>query len=328
MLQSPILSDGFGRRFEYLRLSITDLCNFRCNYCLPDGVDCSEKKSYLTRQEIATLVSAFAQLGTKKVRITGGEPALRKDLAEVISICSNTPGIQQVALTTNGFNLHNKIASWYDAGLTQLNVSLDSLDPRLFNAITGHDKLEKVMLGIERAAQLGLKQVKLNAVLLNTFNYHQFDDYLQWLKNKPVTARFIELMETGDNKAFFKQNHVSGEAIKHRLINQGWTQIIRDKLAGPAQEFYHPDYAGRVGLIMPYSKDFCQSCNRLRVSSTGQLHLCLFADQGIDLRPALRQGNVSEVCDVIVAAMSNKAVSHELQNHFTGATKQLAGLGG
>jgi len=329
MSQDSVLQDNFGRRFEYLRLSITDLCNFRCNYCLPDGVDCSAaKKDNMSLPEIKTLVSAFAKLGTKKIRITGGEPALRKDLVDVISMCAETDGIEQVGLTTNGFNLDRNIEAWYQAGLTNLNVSADSLDPRLFNTITGHDKLEKILAGVDSALSLGLHNVKLNAVLLNSFNYHQFDDYLAWLKSKPVTVRFIELMETGDNKEFFKENHVSGETIKQRLLAQGWTQVIRDKLAGPAQEFFHPDYQGRIGLIMPYSKDFCQSCNRLRISSLGKLHLCLFAGQGIDLRPLLKQGKVDLVCEALVAAMSDKVVSHELQQHFTGATKHLASLGG
>ena len=323
-----MLQDKFGRRFEYLRLSITDLCNFRCNYCLPDGVDCSSLSETMSLTEIETLVTAFAQLGTKKIRITGGEPALRKDLTQVIELCASTKGIEQVGLTTNGFNLDKKINDWHKAGLTNLNVSADSLDPRLFNAITGHDKLEQVLAGVDHALALGMDKVKLNAVLLNSFNYHQFDDYLKWLKTKPVTLRFIELMETGDNKGFFEQNHVSGESVKQRLLSQGWTQIIRDKLAGPAQEFFHPEYQGRIGLIMPYSKDFCQSCNRLRVSSSGKLHLCLFADQGIDLRAKLRAQDVIGTCEMLVAAMSNKVVSHELQQHFTGATKHLASLGG
>lgn len=323
-----MLQDNFGRKFEYLRLSITDLCNFRCNYCLPEGPDCDSGKDNMSLQEIATLVTAFSELGTKKIRITGGEPALRKDLAQVIKLCASTPGIEQVGLTTNGFNLDQKIDHWYRAGLTNLNVSADSLDPRLFETITGHNKLGRILTGIDKALAVGMNKVKLNSVLLNSFNYHQFDRYLDWLKTKPVTVRFIELMETGDNQEFFKQNHVSGEKLKLRLLEQGWAQVIQDKLAGPAQEFFHPKYEGRIGLIMPYSKDFCQSCNRLRVSSNGHLHLCLFASQGINLRPYLQQQDVGRVCESIVAAMSNKGISHELQQHFTGATKHLASLGG
>lgn len=323
-----MLQDKFGRKFEYLRLSITDLCNFRCNYCLPDGADCDNSRDVMNIAEIKTLVTAFASLGTKKVRITGGEPALRKDLTEIIKVCSQTPGIEQVALTTNGFNLEQNIARWQRAGLTKLNVSADSLDPRLFNAITGHNKLQKILAGVDRAIELGVNSVKLNSVLLKSFNYQQFNDYVEWTKVKNVTVRFIELMETGDNAKFFATNHISGEDVKARLLAQGWQQVIRDHLSGPAEEFFHPEYLGRIGLIMPYSKDFCKSCNRLRVASNGKLHLCLFAEQGIDLRPLLRQNDVAATREALIAAMGNKRLGHELLDHFTGATKHLASLGG
>lgn len=323
-----MLQDNFGRKFEYLRLSITDVCNFSCNYCLPDGYDCSGARDFLTVPEIKTLVSAFAKLGMKKIRITGGEPGLRKDLTDIIRICRDTPGIEQIAITTNGFNLEKKIAEWIDAGLTHLNVSADSLDPRLFQAITGQQNLESILRGVDKATLLGINNVKINAVLLKTFNLGQIDQYLTWIKHKPVTVRFIELMETGNNKEYFADNHVSGEFIKQNLLAKGWTQVIKDKLAGPAQEFYHPESKGRFGLIMPYSTDFCKSCNRLRIASNGNLHLCLFAEQGIDLRPYLTEDGVDQTCDALLAAMTNKVVGHELAKNFTGATTHLAMLGG
>jgi cyclic pyranopterin phosphate synthase len=323
-----MLQDNYGRKFEYLRLSITDVCNFSCDYCLPDGYDCSGARDFLSLSEIKTLVTAFAKLGMKKIRITGGEPGLRKDLVDVIRICNNTQGIEQIALTTNGFNLENNIKQWVEAGLTHLNVSADSLDPRLFQAITGHQNLESILRGVDKAISLGLSNVKLNAVLLKTFNLDQIDQYLSWIKNKSVTVRFIELMETGDNKDYFATNHVSGEYIKQDLLAKGWTQVIKGKLAGPAQEFCHPDYQGRFGLIMPYSTDFCKTCNRLRIASNGKLHLCLFAEQGIDLRPYLTEDGVEHTCNALLAAMTNKEVGHELAKNFTGATTHLAMLGG
>lgn len=323
-----MLQDNFGRKFEYLRLSITDVCNYSCDYCLPDGYDCSGKRDFLSVSEIKTLVSAFAKLGMKKIRITGGEPALRKDLPEIIAICRDTPGIEQIAVTTNGFNLEKNIDKWVGAGLTHLNVSADSLDPRLFQAITGHQHLESILRGIDKAISLGMKNVKLNAVLLKTVNADQVDQYLTWIKDKSITVRFIELMQTGNNKEYFEANHVSGEFIKQNLLSKGWTQVIKDKLAGPAQEFYHPESQGRFGLIMPYSTDFCKTCNRLRIASNGKLHLCLFAEQGIDLRPYLTENGVEQTCDALLDAMSNKVVGHELAKNFTGATTHLAMLGG
>ncbi|WP_088331013.1 GTP 3',8-cyclase MoaA [Lacimicrobium sp. SS2-24] len=322
-----MLEDKFGRRFHYLRLSITDVCNFRCTYCLPDGYQCSGDRDFLSQEEIAVLVNAFAGLGTSKIRITGGEPSLRKDLPQIIEQCANTPGIEKVAITSNGFKLPQMVQSWADAGLTALNISMDSLDPRHFHAITGHNKLETVLQGIDMALELGI-QVKINSVLLKPYSDTMLSTALDWLRDKPVTLRMIELMQTGDNQPFFNDNHISGQPIKQRLLEQGWGQILRDKSAGPAQEFSHPDYNGRIGLIMPYSKDFCKSCNRLRVSSRGKLHLCLFAEQGLDLRPLLQEGNIDALQQELVALLGQKEASHWLDKGYTGATQHLAMLGG
>ena len=326
------LEDKFGRRFNYLRLSITDVCNFSCSYCLPNGYQCDTPRTFLTQTEITTVVSAFAKLGTKKIRLTGGEPCLRKDLPEIIKRCKATSGISEVALTTNGFNLLNNVGEYKAAGLDAINVSIDSLDPKMFQLITGHDKLQHILKGIARAQQIGIKRIKVNAVLAKAFNHNQLKDYLAWIKHQSVTVRFIELMETGNGTQFFEQNHLSGQGVKDSLLAAGWLQVVKGTLNGPAQEFWHPDYQGRIGLIMPYSKDFCQSCNRLRVSALGKLHLCLFADQGIDLRDALNSGTTEHALDqtvkLIRGAMSNKTISHELDKRLTGATKHLAMLGG
>ena len=322
-----MLEDKYGRRFHYLRLSITDVCNFSCAYCLPDGYQCDSDRDFLSIDEIRHITSAFAALGTSKIRITGGEPSLRKDLAEIIRLCATTKGIEQVALTTNGYKLPSHIQAWIDAGLTSINVSIDSLDPRMFASITGHDKLTTIMQGIDMALAAGIK-VKVNAVLMRQFNVTEFQGFLAWIRSTPVTLRFIELMETGDNKVFFKDNHVSGDALKQQLIGSGWVQLIRDKAAGPAQEFTHPDYAGNVGLIMPYSKDFCASCNRLRISAVGKLHLCLFAEQGLDLRELISKGDEVALQHKLVELLGNKQATHWLQDGYSGATKHLAMLGG
>lgn len=323
-----MLQDNFGRRFHYLRLSITDLCNFRCNYCLPEGNACDSPRNFLNLTEIGTLVAAFARLGTSKVRITGGEPALRKDLPEIIRRCKHTPGIEKVALTTNGFSLVRQIDELKEAGLDAINVSADSLDPRMFAAITGKNSLQDILDGVELAIERGIETVKLNTVLLRQYNHHDMESFFGFLKHKRLTWRFIELMQTGDNQAFFQQNHVAGENLKTKLIQQGWQRIIASKQAGPAQEFSHPDYQGRIGLIMPYSKDFCDSCNRLRVSSDGKLHLCLFAEQGLDIRASLSAGDVEATCQAISNLLLSKTAGHKLQQGFTGAIRQLAMLGG
>lgn len=322
------LQDTFGRKFKYLRLSITELCNFRCNYCLPNGNDCDTPKNGMTIDQMHTLVQAFARLGTSKIRITGGEPALRKDLCDIIAMCKQVKGIDKVALTTNAFRLHKDAQRYQEAGLDALNVSADSLDPRMFAAITGQQKLTEILAGVDAALDAGLSTIKFNTVLLKQFNYRELTSFFAYIKTHPVTWRFIELMQTGDNQSFYSDNHVAGERIKTLLLDQGWEQIIRGHDAGPAQEFRHDDYLGNIGLIMPYSKDFCDTCNRLRVSSQGKLHLCLFADDGQDILPYLTQGDVDATVQIITEHVRGKKYSHHLHEGFTGATKQLAMLGG
>ena len=261
-----MLEDSFGRQFHYLRLSVTEACNFRCQYCLPDGYEGPSSDQFMSLNEIDTLLNAFAKLGTSKVRLTGGEPTLRRDFLDILHLTSNTPGIKRVAMTTHGARMEKLAHQWKDAGLHQVNVSIDSLDPRQFATITGQDKLKAVLRGLDSAIDAGL-DVKVNSVLLNDFSDSRLHRFLAWLKDMPVTLRFIELMETGDLNQFFNQQHQSGSPLKSTLLEMGWQPLLRRKDAGPAQEFYHPDYAGKIGLIMPYSKDFCKTCNRLRVSA-------------------------------------------------------------
>lgn len=320
--------DTHGRRFSYLRLSITDVCNFRCNYCLPDGYQCSDKTEPLALEEIRQLAKTFAAHGTRKIRITGGEPVLRDDLPEIIRVLKQTPGIETVALTTNGYKINQHIDNWKAAGLDQLNVSIDSLDPQVFQTITGHNRLQEILNGIDRAFELGFKDVKVNAVLLKSHNADQLNNFLNWIKFTPVTLRFIELMETGQNPDYFANNHLSGEQIKQQLLANGWQQKVRSKDAGPAQEFDHPDYQGSIGLIMPYSNDFCSSCNRLRISALGKLHLCLFGEQGYDLRHLMRENKKTELESAIRHLLQDKKASHFLHDGNTGAIQHFAQIGG
>ena len=323
-----MLTDNFGRRFSYLRLSITDVCNFSCNYCLPDGYQCDQPRDFLSLCEIKRIAKAFAELGTEKIRITGGEPALRKDLPEIIRICKETSGIKKVAITSNGFKLPEHLPQWLDAGIDAINISIDSLDPRQFHAITGHDKLKTILTGIDMALADGRASVKVNTVLMRDHSGREIQSYLNWLKDTPITLRFIELMQTGDNQEFFDAQHVQGSRIKQNLILDGWLPVIQNKSAGPAQEFYHPDYQGKVGLIMPYSKDFCSSCNRLRMSSSGKLHLCLFGEEGLSLREELQSDDIKPLQAKILALLGDKKATHYLHEKLTGATKHLAMLGG
>ncbi|EIO3972818.1 GTP 3',8-cyclase MoaA [Vibrio vulnificus] len=323
--------DRFHRKFYYLRLSVTDVCNFKCTYCLPDGYQPSGQKnsSFLNLSEIRRVVKAFADCGTSKVRITGGEPSLRKDFTDIIHTVASTQGIKRVATTTNGYRMEKHIGEWKEAGLNQINVSVDSLEPRMFHQITGENKFHQVMSGIDRAFEVGFEQVKVNVVLMKDLNHNELPAFLHWIKHRSIQLRFIELMQTGEMDTLFQQHHVSGVAIRNHLIANGWLLKVKAANDGPAQVFVHPDYQGEIGLIMPYEKDFCASCNRLRVSAKGKLHLCLFGDRGVELRDLLQQDDQeSDLIARIQSELQTKSVSHFLNEGQTGMTPHLASIGG
>jgi cyclic pyranopterin phosphate synthase len=322
--------DKFNRKFYYLRLSLTDVCNFKCTYCLPDGYHATGKVSqFLSLPEIHRIVSAFAHCGTSKVRLTGGEPSLRRDFTDVVRLVSSADGIDKVAVTTNGYRLARSAQAWRDAGLTHINVSVDSLDPRMFYQITGENKFHQVLQGIERALEVGFPQVKVNVVLLKHHNDRQLADFLHWIRYRPIQLRFIELMQTGSMDGFFERYHVCGEKLYSQLVADGWVQKVRNHHDGPAKVLTHPDYMGEVGFIMPYEKDFCQSCNRLRVSAKGKLHLCLFGETGVELRDLLQHDNqLPDLIRRIRKGLEGKAVSHFLHEGNPGMTPHLASIGG
>lgn len=321
------LTDQFGRRFDYLRLSITEACNFRCNYCLPDGYCPSSPEAPLSLAEIETLVRVMSKVGTRKIRITGGEPTLRKDLPDIVRICADTPGIEQVAMTSNGYRLHKQLNTLHAAGLKNLNLSADSLDARTFQAITGHDKLANVMKALEDALALGMR-VKLNLVLMREYNAGELKHLLAFIKDRPVSVRLIELMRTNDNVEFYTRQHVSGQSILGQLEQMDWQQQAKSALAGPALELIHPDYTGSIGLIMPYSRNFCADCNRLRIAANGNLHMCLFHEADTNLRPYLQQNDEQGLIEHLQAISYQKWAGHQLQDNDSRDTRHLAMLGG
>lgn len=323
------LSDGFGRTFKYLRLSITDVCNFRCSYCLPDGYKPCGKPSFLSLDELRRAAIAFAGLGVSKIRLTGGEPTVRKDFDAVAAAISNVSQVKKLALTTNGYRLPERVKAWHDAGITAINVSLDSLSRDNFRKITGHDRRDEVLRGIEAALEAGIETVKVNAVYMKGINDEEIDAYLKLARKAPISVRFIELMETRDHTRFFKKHHLSTDILKDRLVKEGWIQKNSPVDAGPAKIFIHPDYKGDFGLIAPYSKDFCKSCNRLRFSSTGDLHLCLFGKFGIPMRAYLQcDTQIPEFQKRLQAAVKRKLPSHFLAGGETGMTPNLSRIGG
>lgn len=323
------LQDAFARRFHYLRLSVTDVCNFRCSYCLPEGYKPTGRPSFLTRDELLRVASAFVALGTSKIRLTGGEPSLRRDLTPIMAALAGLPGLEKLTLTTNGFRLKERAAEWKAAGLTSFNVSIDSLDPRQFHLITGENRLHQILDGLEAAWAAGFGRIKVNTVLLKGLNDRELDDFLAWIRDKPIQLRLIELMQTGERNDYFARHHLSGEGILARLLAEGWQLQPRAKDDGPAQVLCHPEFMGELGLILPYSRDFCASCNRLRVSARGDLHLCLFGDGGIPLRDLLaRDEDQAPLMARIQAALTHKTEAHRLHQGNAGVREHLASIGG
>ncbi len=325
----PGLVDGFARRFYYLRLSVTDVCNFRCSYCLPSGYKPDGSRDFLTREELRRVASAFVALGTTKIRLTGGEPSMRRDLTPIIADLRALPGLQKIALTTNGYRLKERAAQWRQAGLDSLNVSIDSLDSRQFQLITGEDRLGQILAGMEAAWAAGFGQIKVNTVLLKALNHRELPAFLAWIQDKPIQLRLIELMQTGVGAEYFARHHLSGLQIEQQLLAQGWQLKARGVDDGPARVYSHPNYLGEIGLIMPYSPGFCDSCNRLRVSALGQLHLCLFGDGGIELRDLL--GSDEEQSQLMLrlqTALHHKSQAHRLHAGDPGVRRHLASIGG
>ena len=324
------LADRYGRRFPYLRLSVIPACNFRCTYCLPQGYHANPNAPQpLTLDEITRLLRGFTVLGMHKLRITGGEPSVRHDLTSILRTAAAVPGVTKLAMTTNGSLLTRRLHEWMDAGLNAINVSVDSLDREKFARITGHNRLEDILLGIDMALDTHLPSVKVNAVLLRDVNDNELPAWLEYLHDRRVVVRFIELMQTGDNLPFFREHHVRATTLETQLLERGWQALARVADAGPAREYRHPDYAGRIGIIAPYSKDFCSGCNRLRVTATGDLRLCLFGDFGIPLRSFLQADDqIDDLVRAIGGQIDRKEQGHFLHDGRTGITPHLASTGG
>ena len=327
------LKDSFGRTFPYIRLSITDVCNFKCGYCLPNGyqVDKSDKGKFLHLDEIKRLSKVFSNLGVQKIRITGGEPTVRKDFFDIVKTLKNEAGIKKVVITTNGYHLDDKAKMLVDSGLNGINISIDSLDRNTFKTITGHDRLPEILRGIKNLQDLNFDNIKVNAVLLNNINASEkdFNAWSYFIKENKIDFRYIELMRTGDNLDYFNKYHVSSKIFKEYLDNNNWIYQTFGKDAGPSLNYINPDYKGKFGIIAPYSKDFCKTCNRLRITSRGDLRLCLFGNTGINMRHLLQKDDqIEELQDLILRQIKFKKKSHYLELGETGLTKNLSTTGG
>ncbi len=326
------MSDSFGRSFPYIRLSITDVCNFKCGYCLPNGYFKVENKpGFLNLDEISNLVAAFTELGVSKIRITGGEPTVRKDFFEVVKNIKSEHEISNLVITTNGYKLNEIAEELIATRINGINISIDSLDRNKFKEITGQDRLPQILEGINILQNKGFKNIKVNAVLLKNVNdsLEEFQNWERFINNNEIDFRYIELMQTGDNLEYFKKYHTSAFIFKKYIESQDWKEISRIGDAGPSINYVHSKLKGKFGIIAPYSKDFCSTCNRLRITAKGELRLCLFGNTGTNLRPYLQnQNQKDELIELILKQLRFKKESHYLETGNTGITPHLASIGG
>jgi cyclic pyranopterin phosphate synthase len=328
-----VLEDSFGRKFPYIRLSISDVCNFKCGYCLPDGykIDKSDNRTFIKIEEIGRLARALSELGVSKIRLTGGEPTVRKDFFEIIKIIKENSGIKKTVITTNGYRLDKIANNIKNSGLDGINISIDSLNAKTFKKITGHDRLEEILRGIKNLQKLNFKNIKINAVLLKGVNDSEkdFNDWAEFVKKNEIDFRYIELMQTGDNLDYFNNYHVPAKKFTDYLNNNNWVIQTFGKDAGPSKNYLNPKFKGKFGVIAPYSKDFCKSCNRLRITAKGDLRLCLFGNTGINIRHLMQKDcQIEELKDLILKQLNFKKESHYLEIGETGLTKNLSTTGG
>ena len=326
------MSDSFGRSFPYIRLSITDVCNFKCGYCLPNGYFKVENKpGFLNLDEISNLVAAFTKLGVSKIRITGGEPTVRKDFFEVLRNIKSEHKINNLVITTNGYKLNEIAEELIATGINGINISIDSLDRNKFKEITGKDRLPQILEGINILQNKGFKNIKVNAVLLKNVNdsLEEFQNWERFINNNEIDFRYIELMQTGDNLEYFKKYHISASNFRKYIESTDWKEISQIRDAGPSINYVHSKLKGKFGIIAPYSKDFCSTCNRLRITAKGELRLCLFGNTGTNLRPYLQnQNQKDELIELILKQLRFKKESHYLETGNTGITPHLASIGG
>lgn len=307
------LIDKFGRTHDYLRISVTDRCNFRCVYCMPpEGVEFIEHEKLLTYEEIEEVVRIGASLGIKKLRLTGGEPLVRKNVETLVEMLSRIDGIEDIALTTNGFYLANKAEALKKAGLTRVNVSLDSLRPDRFKEITRGGNIERVLEGLNVANSVGFSPIKINTVLMKGFNDDEIGDFLQMTIDQPYNIRFIEYMPIGHSDTSWKEGYLSLEYVKEQARLLGFELEKSEGVFGngPAENLRIKGAKGSIGLIHPVSSHFCSDCNRLRLTSDGYLKACLYWDEELNLKKHV--GNEEKIREIYFNSLDGKPENHEM----------------
>jgi len=309
------LKDKYGRNIEYLRLSVTDRCDLRCSYCIPKGFkDFGEPEDWLTFDEIERVVRIFGELGTRRIRLTGGEPLVRKNLSELASRLSALPGIEDLSLSSNATQLKKQATPLKQAGISRINVSLDTLRADRFKEITGGGKIEKVIEGLLAAKEAGFQPVKINMVALRGVNDDEVEDMVDFCIEHDFTLRFIEAMPMGDTGREANKQYIPLSEIHDRLAKKYTLTKANMNGGGPARYVRVDDTELRIGFITPISQHFCDTCNRVRLSVDGTLYLCLGQDDSYPLREVIRAGITDdELKEHIQKAISLKPEKHEFK---------------
>ncbi len=330
---TPVLRDSFGRTITNLRISVTDRCNFRCRYCMPEeGMVWMEKGELLTYEEIERLTIIFAELGINKIRLTGGEPLLRRDLHLLIKMISDIPGINDLALTTNGYLLTEQAEMLVHAGLNRINISLDSLNPTKFNIITRRNHFDKVWKGIETAETLEIYPIKINVVLIRGINDDEILNFAHLARERSLIIRFIEFMPIGADDGWSNDKVVTSKEII-KIMERGLEKRLiqlETTHSQAAEQFIFEDGIGQIGFISSVSQPFCSNCNRVRITSDGKLRTCLFSRKETDLKKLIRENASDEdIKSILVEQIWNKEAGHMInRSGFVRPVRTMSQIGG
>jgi cyclic pyranopterin phosphate synthase len=326
------LTDSWGREIRSVRVSVTDRCNFRCRYCMPaDGLPWLDKPELLTFEEITRLVRVLAAMGVCKIRLTGGEPLVRRDLPRLVGALSAIPGVEDLSLTTNGVLLDRLAGPLAAAGLRRLNVSLDSLSHTRFAEITRRDALDRVLAGLAEAERHpGLAPIKINSVAIRGFSEAEVAALAELARRKPYVVRFLEFMPLDADERWDADEVLSGAEIR-AIVARRWPLVeLPAKPASTSRRFRFADGAGEIGFISPVTEPFCSSCDRIRLTADGRLRTCLFSRREWDLREPLRAGATDDELAVLIrAAVRHKELKHRINERgFVRASRSMSQIGG
>lgn len=310
--------DRRGRNIDYLRISLTDRCNLRCVYCMPeDGIEKKYHEDILRYEEIEKIIDAAASLGIRKVRFTGGEPLVRKDIEKIIAYTSSIPAINDIGITTNGILLADKAEELHKAGLNRINISLDTLHAEKFKQITRGGDITKVFAAIEKCMNLGMFPIKLNTVLMRGFNDDEINDFINLTRDYPIQVRFIELMPLGQGALDFEKKSLPIDEV---IALYPELERIKDK-SRVAQVYQMPGALGSVGFISPMSCKFCSECNRIRLTASGTIKPCLHSEEEVNLKPFLNDEKALR--ELLMKSIFEKPAEHHLEKDFKSRTNRM-----